>query len=33
MVVYDKERKDWVIKKTGAQRASKRLIRGADPGT
>ena len=24
MVVYDKENKDWVIKKTGAQRASKR---------
>ena len=24
MVTYDKERKDWVVKKTGAQKASKR---------
>ena len=24
MVIYDKEKKDWVVKKTGAQKASKR---------
>ena len=24
MVIYDKENKEWVVKKTGAQRASKR---------
>ena len=24
MVTYDKEKKDWVVKKTGAQKASKR---------